>query len=84
MTARQTAINVQVTRARQTAVYETLLGLRNAFQRRHLRSSEGPSCRDFSSRRRAEKFNAVAVLQGYHHQMRIVSPNDVLYAEDDA
>jgi len=33
--------------------------------------------------RRAERFNAVAVLQGYHHEVRIVSPSEVLYAEDD-
>lgn len=34
--------------------------------------------------RRAERFNAVSVLQGYHHALRIVSPGEVLYAEDDA
>jgi len=40
--------------------------------------------RHIANVRRAEKFNAVAVLQGYHHGLRIVSPSEVLYAEDDA
>lgn len=40
--------------------------------------------RHIANLRRAEKFNAVAVLQGYHHEMRIVSPGEVLYAQDDA
>ena len=40
--------------------------------------------RHIANVRRAERFNAVAVLQGYHHEMRIVSPSEVLYAEDDA
>ena len=40
--------------------------------------------RHIANVRRAERFNAVAVLQGYHHQLRIVSPSEVLYAEDDA
>lgn len=40
--------------------------------------------RHIANVRRSEKFNAVAVLQGYHHELRIVSPSEVLYAEDDA
>ena len=40
--------------------------------------------RHIANVRRAEKFNAVAVLEGYHHEVRIVSPSEVLYAEDDA
>lgn len=40
--------------------------------------------RHIANVRRAERFNAVAVLQGYHHVLRIVSPGEVLYAEDDA
>lgn len=39
--------------------------------------------RHIANVRRAEKFNAVAVLQGYHHELRIVSPSEVLYAEED-
>ena len=39
--------------------------------------------RHIANVRRAERFNAVAVLQGYHHELRIVSPSEVLYAEDD-
>jgi len=40
--------------------------------------------RHIANVRRAEKFNAVAILQGYHHAMRIVSPAEVMYAEDDS
>jgi|CXWL01.1.fsa_nt_gi predicted nucleic acid-binding protein len=40
--------------------------------------------RHIANIRRAERFNAVAVLQGYHHQLRIVSPGEVLYAQDDS
>jgi predicted nucleic acid-binding protein len=39
--------------------------------------------RHIANVRRAEKFNAVAVLQGYHHELWIVSPSEVLYVEDD-
>lgn len=40
--------------------------------------------RHIANVRRAERFNAVAVLQGYHHELRIVSPAEVIYARDDA
>ena len=40
--------------------------------------------RHIANVRRAEKFNAVAVLQGYHKELQIVSPSEVLYAEDDS
>jgi len=40
--------------------------------------------RHIANVRRAERFNAVAVLEGYNHVLRIVSPAEVLYAEDDA
>ncbi len=33
--------------------------------------------------RRSERFNAVAVLAGYLHPLRIVSPTEVLYDEED-
>jgi hypothetical protein len=39
--------------------------------------------RHIANVRRAERFNAVAVLEGYNHALRIVSPAEVLYAEDD-
>lgn len=39
--------------------------------------------RHIANIRRAERFNAVAILQGIHHQLQIVSPSEVLYAEDD-
>lgn len=29
--------------------------------------------------RREERFNAVAVLEGYHHRLRIVSPKELIY-----
>jgi hypothetical protein len=40
--------------------------------------------RHIANIRRAERFNAVAVLHGHHHVLRIVSPSEVLYAEDDS
>lgn len=40
--------------------------------------------RHIANVRRAEKFNAVAVLRGLHHQLRIVSPAEVVYAQDDS
>lgn len=35
-----------------------------------------------ASIRRAERFNAVAVLRGYSHPLRIVSPAEVLYGDE--
>jgi predicted nucleic acid-binding protein len=32
--------------------------------------------------RREERFNAVAVLEGYHHHLRIVSPKELIYGEE--
>lgn len=37
--------------------------------------------RHIASLRRAERFNAVAVLQGYSRPLRIVSPAELLYDE---
>ena len=31
--------------------------------------------------RREERFNAVALLEGYHHSLRIVSPKELIYYE---
>jgi len=31
--------------------------------------------------RREERFNAVAVLEGYHHRLRIVSPKELIYGD---
>ena len=39
--------------------------------------------RHIANVRRAERFNAVAVLAGYHRSLRIVSPSEVLYDEQD-
>jgi len=33
--------------------------------------------------RRADRFNAVAVLRGYSSPLRIVTPSEVLYADDE-
>ena len=41
------------------------------------------SFRHIANVRRAERFNAVAVLAGYHRPLRIVSPAEVLYDEED-
>jgi len=32
--------------------------------------------------RREERFNAVAVLEGYHHTLRIVSPKELIYGDE--
>jgi len=32
--------------------------------------------------RREERFNAVAVLDGYHHRLRIVSPKELIYYDE--
>jgi hypothetical protein len=32
--------------------------------------------------RREERFNAVALLGGYHHQLRIVSPKELIYYDE--
>ena len=32
--------------------------------------------------RREERFNAVAMLAGYHHQLRIVSPKELIYYDE--
>ena len=32
--------------------------------------------------RREERFNAVAVLEGYHHYLRIVSPKELIYYDE--
>lgn len=32
--------------------------------------------------RREERFNAVAVLEGYHHRLRIVSPKELIYDDE--
>lgn len=39
--------------------------------------------RHLANVRRAERFNAVAILAGYHRPLRIVSPAEVLYDEED-
>ena len=31
--------------------------------------------------RREERFNAVAVLEGYHHRLQIVSPKELIYGD---
>ena len=31
--------------------------------------------------RREDRFNAVAVLEGYHHRLRIVSPKELIYGD---
>ncbi|MHC4171335.1 MAG: PIN domain-containing protein [Planctomycetota bacterium] len=32
--------------------------------------------------RREERFNAVALLEGYHHRLRIVSPKELIYYDE--
>ena len=32
--------------------------------------------------RREERFNAIALLGGYHHQLRIVSPKELIYYDE--
>jgi len=32
--------------------------------------------------RREERFNAVALLEGYHHRLRIVSPKELIYVDE--
>lgn len=32
--------------------------------------------------RREERFNAIALLAGYHHQLRIVSPKELIYYDE--
>ncbi len=32
--------------------------------------------------RREERFNAVGLLRGYHHQLRIVSPKELIYYDE--
>lgn len=39
--------------------------------------------RHIANVRRAERFNAAAILAGYHRPLRIVSPPEVLYDEED-
>lgn len=34
--------------------------------------------------RREERFNAVALLEGYHHSLRIISPKELLYYEENS
>ena len=34
--------------------------------------------------RREERFNAVAVLEGYHHHLRIVSPKELIYGDESS
>ena len=33
--------------------------------------------------RREERFNAVALLEGYHHSLRIVSPKELIYYDEE-
>jgi len=32
--------------------------------------------------RREERFNAVALLEGYHHYLRVVSPKELIYDDE--
>ncbi len=34
--------------------------------------------------RREEGFNAVALLEGYHHPLRIISPKDLIYCDESS